>query len=106
MSAIITFSLDLKKLDKNKIIQGEKGSYYPITVFVNDEPDQYNNNVAVTTSASKEEREAKAKTHYLCNGKVVSTDGNIFAVELSSTKAPAAKQQEPLEVEVDFDLPF
>lgn len=99
MGATINFSLDLSKIDKSKIIQGKKGTYYNVTVFVNDQEDQFGNNVAVATGLSKEEREAGAKTQYLGNGRVISTDGNIVAV------APQKQVAQPNNA-VEADFPF
>jgi len=99
MGATINFSLDLSKIDKSKIIQGKKGTYYNVTVFVNDQEDQFGNNVAVATGLTKEEREAGAKTQYLGNGRVISTDGNIVAV------APP-KQASQANNTVEADFPF
>ena len=105
MSATITFSIDLSKIDKSKVIQGKKGTYYNLTAFVNEDVDQYGNNVAIATGLSKEEREAGAKTHYLGNGKVISTNGSISAVPLrqgqpNQQAAPAAAPAD------DMDFPF
>jgi len=100
MGATINFSLDLSKIDKSKIIQGKKGSYYNVTLFVNDQEDQFGNNVAVATSLSKEERESGAKTSYLGNGRVISTDGSIMAVK------PKGSTEQPANQAVDADFPF
>jgi hypothetical protein len=100
MGAVISFSLDLSKIDKSKIIQGKKGTYYPLTVFVNDQQDQYGNNVAVATGLTKEERQAGAKTQYVANGRVISTDGTIVAVAPQQESAPAANNT------VEADFPF
>lgn len=99
MGATINFSLDLSKIDKTRIVQGKKGTYYNVTVFVNDQEDQYGNNVAVATGLTKEEREAGAKTQYLGNGRVISTDGNIVAV------APQKQAAQPTN-KVEADFPF
>jgi hypothetical protein len=100
MSATITFNLNLSKLDKSKIVQGKKGSYYPLTVFVNDNTDPYGNNVAVATGLTKEEREAGAKTEYISNGKVIKTDGSVSVAERVENNAPAQKQVQ------EADFPF
>jgi hypothetical protein len=47
------------------------GKYINISIIINDEADQYGNNVAIIESQTKEEREAKEKKNYLGNGKVV-----------------------------------
>lgn len=102
MGATISFSIDLSKIDKSKVVQGKKGTYYNITAFINDDVDQYGNNVAVATGLSKQERESGAKTQYLGNGRVVSTDGNISA-------APMTQQGQPTQAapaSQDMDFPF
>lgn len=100
MGATISFSIDLSKIDKSKVVQGKKGTYYNITAFINDDVDQYGNNVAVATGLSKQERESGAKTQYLGNGRVVSTDGNISAAPMAQQPAQAAPASQ------DMDFPF
>lgn len=65
-----------KKLDRNKIIRGEKGDRVPITVMVNDES-RYGNNCDIFIQQTPEERQAKSGRHYIGNASVVWTDGNI-----------------------------
>ena len=68
---ILSISIDLTKLDKDKIIEGKKGGkYYNLTVSTFDKPDQYGNDVSVTTAQTKEEWQSKAKKHYVGNGRV------------------------------------
>ena len=43
MAGIIKTSINLSNIPKDKIITGKKGKYLPITVTVNDEPDQFGN---------------------------------------------------------------
>ena len=43
MAGIIKASINLNSIDKSKIIEGKKGKYLPITITVNDEPDQFGN---------------------------------------------------------------
>ena len=47
MASIIATSIDLTKIPKDKIINGKKGKYIPITITLNDELDKkifdYNN---------------------------------------------------------------
>ncbi len=71
MSNIVNASLDLTKIEKSKIIKGKKGSYINVTMFINDENDQYGNNASVIISQTKEEREAKTPRVYLGNGRTV-----------------------------------
>jgi len=95
MSSLITVSLNLDKIDKEKIIKGKKGKYLNITFSVNDEEDQYGNNVSVWHSQSKEERDAKKDRIFLGNGRVVWTDGK-----------PVNETTENSSEEEDSDLPF
>ena len=68
---IINFSVNLNKVDKSKIIEGKKGKYLPLTAFIQDEKDQYGNNVAVIQSQDEDERKNKTAKNYVANGKVV-----------------------------------
>jgi hypothetical protein len=69
------------KLPKEKFIKGKDGAvYYNLTISVNNET-RYGNNVAITDSQTKEERDAKVQRNYLGNGKVVWTDDIIKLAE-------------------------
>ena len=102
MSSIIKFGLKLNQLDKSKIIQGKNGPIYPLVVYVNDEPNQWNQNVTVSTDWTKEEREAGKKNDYVANGRVTKTDGVIVAVPYEG----ASQQSAPAVEEGVSDLPF
>ncbi len=65
MASIIATSIDLTKIPKDKIYEGKKGKYLPITITVNDEVDQFGNQGPVVVSQSKEERDAKTEKVYL-----------------------------------------
>ena len=98
MSAIINVSLRVDKLPKEKFVSGKDGAvYYNFTVGVNDEPNQYGQNVSLTDSQTQEEREAKKAKVYLGNGNVVWTDGNIKT---------APKKEKASSATVESDLPF
>ena len=71
MASIIATSIDLNKIPKDKIINGKKGKYLPITITLNDEVDNFGNNGPVIVQQSKEEREAKSEKVYLGNVKFV-----------------------------------
>jgi len=102
MASIIKTSIDLTKIDKTKIIDGKKGKYLPITITINDELDQFNNQGPVIISQSKEEREAGENKVYLGNVQVVWTNGNN--VEVAPRQDQPAKAA-PAAAPVD-DLPF
>ena len=69
MSTVISVRLQLDKIDKTKIVVGEKGKYLNITVAERKETDQYGNTHTVYIQQSKEEREAKADKIYMGSGK-------------------------------------
>ena len=102
---IIGGSIDLSKIDKSKIVDGKNGAkYYNFDIIVNEDFDQYNNNVQITAKQTKEEREAKAKRTFLGNGKVVwaKQEGK------SHVKDDKPVQEKPFNANVasDDDLPF
>jgi hypothetical protein len=98
MSAIINFSLNLDNLNKSKIVKGKKGTYYNLTLRVNDEVSQFGDNVSVYDAQTSEERTAKSARNYVGNGKVTWTDGNIQSVA-KEVSAQGQKQD-------DLDFPF
>ena len=98
MSALINVSLRVDKLPKEKFVSGKDGAvYYNFTVGVNDESNQWGQNVSATDSQTKEERDAKKPKSYLGNGNVVWTDGNIKVAD---------KKIEATAKEIASDLPF
>ncbi len=103
MAGIIKASINLNAIDKSKIIEGKKGKYLPITITVNDEPDQFGNQGPVTMDQTKEEREAKTPKQYLGNVKVVWTNGT-FPDKIPYEANGAPQQKAPAKVEED--LPF
>jgi hypothetical protein len=103
MAQLISASIDVTKISKDKLVKGEKGTYLNITISINDEVDQYGNQAGIYESQSKDEREAKAKKNYLGNGKIAWTsDGGSKPKQTSATPAPA---QAPV-IEEGDDLPF
>jgi hypothetical protein len=105
MAGIIKASINLNAIDKTKIIEGKKGKYLPITITINDEPDQFGNQGPVTMDQSKEEREAKTPKQYLGNVKVVWTNGT-FPDKIPYEGNGAAPQQVKQPTKVEDDLPF
>ena len=101
MAGIIKASINLNAIDKSKIIEGKKGKYLPITITVNDEPDQFGNQGPICMDQSKEEREAKQAKTYLGNVKVVWTNGDNVATAPRDNQPQAA----PAPVKPE-DLPF
>lgn len=74
MSKLINLSINVSKIDKSRLIKGAKGTYLNLTVAVNDEKDQYDNDVSAWEGQTKEERDAKTNRNFLGNGRVVWSD--------------------------------
>jgi len=106
MASIIATSIDLTKIPKDKIINGKKGKYLPITITINDEVDQFGNQGPVIVQQSKDERDAKTEKVYLGNVKVVWTNGqNVNTAERDGGGAPQQQNfSQPAQTEPD--LPF
>lgn len=115
---MITLSLDVTKIPRDKIIPGKKqrpdgsvGKYVNLVLFANrDGRDQYGNDGAVCLSQSKEEREAKTPKVYLGNYKesdsaprqsATSQREDAHLKDKSNGFSPAEQTQGDVE-----DLPF
>jgi hypothetical protein len=103
MASIIKASINLNEIPKNKIIDGKKGKYLPITITINDETDQFGNQGPIMVEQSKEERDAKAAKVYLGNVKVVWTNGQNVAAAPRTDGQAAPVQRAPAPMD---DLPF
>ena len=96
MATLLGLSIDVTKIDKSKL---KDGKYLNLTVSVQDETNQYGQNVSAYHEQTKEESEAKANRIYLGNGKVFWTDGNV-------TKAITPLPDEMNQASDEGDLPF
>lgn len=103
MASIIKTSINLNEIPKDKIINGKKGKYLPITVTLNDEQDQFGNQGPVCVEQTKEEREAKTPKIYLGNVRVVWTNGDNVAAAPRDNQAPAPQKAAAAP---ETDLPF
>jgi hypothetical protein len=97
MSALISVSLDVSKIDKSKI---KDGKYLELTISVDDETNQWGKNTSVYHSQTKEERESKASRAYIGGGKVVWTNGSVKVAEKAQEMPKTAPKQ------MDDDFPF
>jgi len=101
MAGIVKGSINLSSIPKDKIIEGKKGKYLPISITINDEVDQFGNQGPIIVSQSQEEREAKVDKVYLGNVKVVWGNG------MMPDPAPLTPRSEvKQEKEEEPDLPF
>jgi hypothetical protein len=102
MASIINGSIDLTKIPKDKIIIGKKGKYLPISITINDEQDQFDQDGPIVVQQSKEERESKQAKTFLGNVNVVWSNGQNVEAKIKTNGAqPQIKAGEP-----EDDLPF
>jgi len=100
MAKLLSLSINVSKINKARLIQGKNGQYLDLTVSINNDVDNYGNNVSCWEGQKKEERDAKAERNFLGNGKVIWSDDSQVA-------KPAAQNYEEAPVSVnDGDLPF
>lgn len=99
-NALISISLDLSAIPKDKIKVSDKNGrmYLNITVTGRKEPDQFGNDITVYVSQPKEEREAKADKQYIGAGK-------YFSFIEDNSPAAVEQMQEASQQHID-DLPF
>ena len=96
MAQLVAVSIDLTKIDKTRIVEGKNGGkYINLTISVNDEEDQYGNNVSLWQSQTKEEREAKENRLFLGNGKSLWSDSDKGAKASNTSKKEEANNDLP-----------
>lgn len=101
MGSLISIKIDVSKIDKTKLFKGKSGTYLDVTVSVNDDTNQFGQNVSAYIGQTKEEIEAKADKKYLGNGKVFWTNG-----EIKTAERPVDENGENSNKVDDDDLPF
>lgn len=99
MAKLLSLSIDVTKIDEARLYKGAKGTYLNITVGVNDDADQFGNQVSCWENQTEEERKAKAQRNFLGNGKVLFSDDH-------KAKAPAEPYAPTAEDVNGDDLPF
>tara|TARA_R100001463_G_scaffold10301_1_gene30214 strand:+ start:629 stop:946 length:318 start_codon:yes stop_codon:yes gene_type:complete len=65
--AILRVKLDVRKIDKDRLFQGSKGTYLDATILLRDDEDQYGQHGMIVQDVSKEERLAGEKGAILGN---------------------------------------
>ena len=67
----VNLNINVKKIDKIRMVKGEKGTYLNCTVFIDTEnKDDFGNNGIITQDVTKEEKEQKVKGAILGNARV------------------------------------
>jgi hypothetical protein len=101
MASILDIYLKVEVLETLlQVVKSKQEKGVAITVNINDETNQYGQNVSAHVSQKKEEREAKKAKYYVGNGKVVWTSGTIQKAEKKEEEVQQAK------VISSNDLPF
>jgi len=90
----ITYTLEVKGLN-----------CVELTIAVNDEVNNYNQNVSAFVAQTKEQKEAKTKKFYIGNGRTVWTDGKIQAFEYKKDSGQEKKAKSDKQAD-ETDLPF
>ena len=80
------------------ISKDAKGKYKNFTISINDETNQYGQNIAIWEEQTKEERMAKKPRVYVGNGRVVWTNGQVSVAERQAEQVSSADDT--------ADLPF
>lgn len=86
MAILVNASIDLTKIDKSKIFEKDGKKWLNLTIALNDEVTQYGQNVSISVSQSKEEKD-QPKT-YLGNGKIVWSNGKVMNAIPKDAPAP------------------
>lgn len=102
MSALGNVYFTKKNLE-DLLSKAEKG--IALSFSINDETNQYGQNVSFTISQTKEQREAKEKKIYVGNGSIVWTDGKIKVADKVETNNQIKKPEDLLKEE-ESGLPF
>ena len=95
-------------LEQTGIFEGKKGIYLDLTMAVNDEVNDYDQDCSAWVAQSKESREAEEAKNYIGNGKVFWTDeeGGLPAKAEQAAEEKPKKKAAAKEEEEDDDLPF
>ena len=99
----VSIRIDVKKILKERLFEGEKGTYLDLTTFIDtDKEDQYGNHGFISQSVSKEERDQNVQTPILGNCKV------FYGNQSSQAPQPASQQAGPEynAGDLDQDIPF
>lgn len=100
MQIRVNLSIDVTKIEKERLYKGAKGTYLNLTTYLDlDEKDQYDNNGFISQQVSKEEQEAKVRSAILGNCQVVWKSDGV------ARQAKAQVANMSLE-EMDDEVPF
>ena len=96
----LSIKIDVTKIDKARLFQGQKGTYLDATVFIDiDELDQFGNSGMITQDVSKEEKQSGVKGNILGNVKLFWKDTG------SNQQQYGAPQQQPQQPQPQYNEP-
>lgn len=102
MSKLFLGKINLSKVDENRIFEGKQGKWIDVTIWINDKPDQYGNDLSIEQSVKKDEAKI-----YLGNAKAYKPKETIEAKpdnwqgSKTPNPAPAPEQNDDLS-----EMPF
>jgi len=107
----VSLNLDVTKIDKARLVAGNKGKYLDATVFIEiDIKDQYGNSGMITQNVSKDEKNNGVKGNILGNCKVFWSDTQRNEAHVQGhaqvTQAVAPQASPPAMDDFDDDLGF
>jgi hypothetical protein len=99
-----SLKIDVKKIDKTALYQGEKGTYLDLTLMENrDGTDQYGYDGFIVQSISKERRLAGEKGPILGNWKHLGERAPAYQGQAATKPVPVSPV---VASDVDDDIPF
>lgn len=110
MSQILTLKIDVTKFHRDAFFKGEKGTYATVSVFVNDEKDEYGNFGMIRQDLGKERQLPGEKGPILGNvTRIYNQQGNGQGI--ANQMRPPMQQQTPVNrgasnLQGDSDIPF
>jgi len=99
---MIVAKVNLLRIPKDRIINGEKGKYIDLVIVKKKEADEYGHTHFVAVSQTKEERESKAKTIFVGQAKE-------FGQKMSKEEVVKVESNQRDDFDLDEqsdDLPF
>lgn len=99
--------IDVKKIEKARLYQGEKGTYLDLTTFIDTEQkDQYGNNGFISQSTSKAERDQGVQTTILGNVRVFHKDSSSDGGQQQPSSTNDSSTNNSSGDDYDDDIPF
>ena len=106
MSSLNSLYLKLSTLKEMvDVLERKQENGISITVSINDEVNNYGQNISAFVAQTKEQREAKTNKFYVGNGRTVWTDGKIQAFEYKKDNAQERKAENDKQAD-ETDLAF